>query len=62
MEALPLNVSIPHLQTSARLFNEMLKQSTIAGDRATGQNGHTSLPAPAPAAAPLSSLQSCCIC
>ena len=26
MEALPLNVSIPHLQTSARLFNEMLKQ------------------------------------
>lgn len=57
MEALPLNVSIPHLQTSARLFNEMLKQSTIAGDRATGQNGHTRSPAPGPAAAPLNSHQ-----
>src|ERR1700686_4786717 len=47
MAALPVNVSVPPLQTSARLFGQMLKQSNsaIAGERANVQNGHMNLPA-----------------
>ena len=49
MEALPLTISIPHLQTFTKLFKEMLKPnptSATASSSAIGQDGHRNSPAP----------------
>jgi CheY-like chemotaxis protein len=56
MEALPLIVSIPHLQTFTKLFKEMPKQhptSARFSGSVIGQDGHRNSPPPAQRSAPV---------